>query len=159
MRSRLPAVLFVASLCVLGCSGEDGAAATPQSAPAPTTPPVTPAPATSRPTASASTPTTSAPASPDPAGKLILTERDSGREATVREPGVSIRLGHGWGWQEPRVLGGAVRLNQVNYLVDPGFTEWVVAPVRAGTATVHIEGLPQSKDKKPMDVTFTFHVR
>ncbi|MFI0447245.1 hypothetical protein [Actinomadura sp. 6N118] len=76
---------------------------------------------------------------------------------TVRSPGLSIRLSHGWVWQEPRVLGGSVRLNQVNYIVDPGYTEWAVAPVRAGKATVHIQGLPQSKGS-PQDVTFTFHV-
>ncbi|GAA2597894.1 hypothetical protein SMC26_04945 [Actinomadura fulvescens] len=87
----------------------------------------------------------------------MLTERDSGREATVRGAGLSIRLGHGWVWQEPRVLGGSVRLNQVNYIVDPGYTEWIVAPVRAGTATVHIQGLPKTTGAAK-DVTFSFHV-
>lgn len=93
---------------------------------------------------------------------MVLTEKDSGKTVALHGEPVSIRLSNGWVWQEPRVQGGAVRLDQVNYLVDPGYTEWVVNPVRAGAATVHVQGLPKEADpgksQGPLDVTYSFNV-
>ena len=53
---------------------------------------------------------------------------------------VSVQLGGPWLWQEPAVDGGAIDVVQVNFLVDPGYSEWAVRGQRAGQATLQIDG-------------------
>ena len=43
-------------------------------------------------------------------------------------------------WEEPVVDGDAVQLVTVNYLQDPGFSEWVVMAVAPGEATITASG-------------------
>jgi hypothetical protein len=40
------------------------------------------------------------------------------------------------------VRGGAARLARVDYLQDPGFSEWTVLAVQPGTATITARGTP-----------------
>jgi hypothetical protein len=53
---------------------------------------------------------------------------------------VSIRLGGPWLWRGPIVDGDAVIVAPVDFLIDPGYSQWAVQAVRAGRATVRING-------------------
>ena len=83
----------------------------------------------------------------DPGQERAVTEDDDGRELTLA-PGdeVPLRLGSAWSWDAPRVTGEAVRLDPVDHLVDPGWTEWLVVAVAAGTAEVSVDGSPACPD-------------
>lgn len=72
-----------------------------------------------------------------------ITEDHSGR-SFVLAPGseTSLRLPGEYEWSDPAVRGDAVRLARVDYLQDPGFSEWTVLAVRPGTATVTASGTP-----------------
>ena len=71
----------------------------------------------------------------------IITEADSG--ATFSLPvgaETTLRLSSDWVWEEPVVEGDAVSLAVVNYIQDPGFSEWVVLGDAPGEATISAEG-------------------
>jgi hypothetical protein len=53
---------------------------------------------------------------------------------------VSVRLGGPWLWRDPVVDGGAIEVAQVNFFVDPGYSEWTVRGMQAGRATLQING-------------------
>jgi hypothetical protein len=79
-------------------------------------------------------------AAPAPA---TITERDSGASFTLAAGAeTSLRLSGVYEWSEPTVSGDAVQLARVDYFQDPGFTEWVVQAVSAGTATIAARGTP-----------------
>jgi hypothetical protein len=112
------AVLAVVLLPLAGCSGDD--ASGPAAEPSPSTSEPAPAPRQS---------------------PQVLTEADS--DATIALPTggeTSLRLSSDWVWSEPVVDGDAVQLATVNYLQDPGFSEWVVTPVAPGEATITSSG-------------------
>jgi hypothetical protein len=72
-----------------------------------------------------------------------ITEEHSGRSfALAPGSGTALRLPGEYEWGEPAVRGEAVRLARVDYLQDPGFSEWIVAAVRPGTATIAALGAP-----------------
>jgi hypothetical protein len=54
----------------------------------------------------------------------------------------SLRLSSEYSWEEPAVSGDAVELSPVDYLQDPGFSEWLVRAVRPGSATISSAGTP-----------------
>lgn len=71
----------------------------------------------------------------------VLTEADSGATIALPTGGeTSLRLSSDWVWSEPVVDGDAVQLATVNYLQDPGFSEWVVTAVAPGEATITSSG-------------------
>jgi predicted secreted protein len=72
-----------------------------------------------------------------------ITAADSGRSFTLA-PGdeTSLRLSSGYVWSEPTVSSGAVVLSRVDYLQDPGFSEWLVRAASPGTATISSLGEP-----------------
>jgi predicted secreted protein len=79
---------------------------------------------------------------PAPAPRTI-TERDSGAEFTLATGAeTSLRLTSDYAWSEPTVSGDAVELTRVDYFQDPGFSEWIVQAVSAGTATIAARGTP-----------------
>lgn len=71
----------------------------------------------------------------------VITEADSGAAISLPVGGeTSLRLSSDWVWEEPVVDGDAVQLAVVNYIQDPGFSEWVVAAVEPGEATITSSG-------------------
>lgn len=73
--------------------------------------------------------------------RTVITERDSGKTFHVsRGHERTLRLSNRYVWTEPRVIGSAVRLIQVNYFVDPGFQEWTIRARARGTARVSAIG-------------------
>ena len=79
-------------------------------------------------------------AAPAPAPQTI-TDADSGESFTLAAGAeTSLRLSGDYQWSEPAVSGDAVRLARVDYFQDPGFSEWTVQAVSAGTATIAARG-------------------
>jgi hypothetical protein len=76
-----------------------------------------------------------------PPAPRAITEAHSGETFTLA-PGseTSLRLPGGYEWSEPTVAGAAVQLARVDYLQDPGFSEWTVLAVQPGTATISARG-------------------
>jgi hypothetical protein len=82
------------------------------------------------------------PPAPAPAPRTI-TERDSGASFTLAQGAeTGLRLSGEYTWSEPAVSGDAVQLTRVDYFQDPGFSEWVVQAVSAGTVTIAARGTP-----------------
>jgi hypothetical protein len=105
-----------------------GPSGTPTSAP--TTPPTSTSP-TSTPSGS-HTPSS---------GHRVLTLADNGKTVALAVgQSLSVRLGGPWLWGEPVLDGGAIDVAQVNFLVDPGYSEWTVQGLQAGRATLQING-------------------
>jgi predicted secreted protein len=83
---------------------------------------------------------TSEPAPPQQSPQVI-TEADSGATFALPTGGeTSLRLSSGWVWDEPVVDGQAVQLAVVNYIQDPGFSEWLVTAIAPGEATITSSG-------------------
>lgn len=71
----------------------------------------------------------------------IITEADSGAAFSLPVGGeTTLRLSSDWIWDEPVVDGDAVSLAVVNYIQDPGFSEWVVMADQPGEATIASSG-------------------
>ena len=67
------------------------------------------------------------------------------RRGASRSPSggqTSLSLSSEYVWDEPVVEGDAVELGRVDYLQDPGFSEWTVGGVRPGTAAISSLGTP-----------------
>ena len=89
-----------------------------------------------------------------------ITAPDSGKTFTLA-PGLetSLRLSSEYDWSEPVVEGGAVTLSPVDYLQDPGFSEWLVQATGAGTATISSVGEPACEGEHGCpDEAFRFQV-
>jgi hypothetical protein len=87
--------------------------------------------------------TAGGPELPAPETGDAITAADSGREFALA-PGEerSLRLSSEYLWSEPVVEGDAIELSPVDYLQDPGFTEWLVHGLRPGAATISSLGEP-----------------
>lgn len=92
----------------------------------------------------------------------VLTQDDDGRQVTLQVGDeVPLRLDSAWSWSEPRSDGDVVTLSPVDYLVDPGFVEWLVGATSTGTATLTATGEPACADTSvcpPTTVTLTVEV-
>jgi hypothetical protein len=55
-------------------------------------------------------------------------------------------LSHDYTWDEPSVDGEGLEIAPVDYLVDPGFSEWRISATRPGTAVVTAAGAPACTD-------------
>jgi hypothetical protein len=97
-----------------------------------------------------------------PPAPSVLTDEDDGRSVVLPLGSeLSLQLDSAWVWDEPAVQGDAVALARVDYLVDPGFMEWIVTAQRAGTAVVTATGEPNCDDISTCPsraVSFTIHV-
>ena len=95
----------------------------------------------------------------EPTGEQV-TEADAGGSVTVPIGAeLPLRLGSAWSWDDPQVEGEAVSLTRVDYLVDPGFVEWLIVGEQPGAATIITSGAPACEDESrcpPMD--FDLHV-
>ena len=80
-------------------------------------------------------------APPPRAAPQTITEADSGESLTLSAGSETrLRLSGKYMWNEPKVRGDAVQLTRVDYFQDPGFSEWAVLAVRAGTVTIAARG-------------------
>jgi predicted secreted protein len=71
----------------------------------------------------------------------VITEADSGASFSLPVGGdTTLRLSSDWVWEEPVVDGDAVSLAVVNYIQDPGFSEWVVTADAPGEAAISSSG-------------------
>lgn len=71
----------------------------------------------------------------------IFTLADSGKKVSLAiGESVSIRLPGPWPWRGPVVDGDAVIVAPIDFLIDPGYSQWAVQGVRAGSARVRING-------------------
>ncbi|MPZ87150.1 MAG: hypothetical protein GEU81_03555 [Nitriliruptorales bacterium] len=98
---------------------------------------------------------------PDPAPDVITEADDGSTFALRRGDARALRLSNDSLWDLPEVSGGAVELVPVDYLVDPGYTEWQVDAVAAGTAEVAVAGSASCGDAAacpPRTVTLRFQV-
>jgi hypothetical protein len=72
-----------------------------------------------------------------------ITANDTGETFTLALGAeTSLRLSSEYVWEEPAVDGDAVELSPVDYIQDPGFSEWLVRGARPGTATISSLGEP-----------------
>ena len=104
--------------------------------------------------------TTGEDAAPPPETGGAITAADTGETFTLL-PGdeTSLRLSSEYSWEEPEVDGEAVELSPVEYLQDPGFSEWVVRGTRPGTATISSLGTPACEGEHGCpDEPARFHV-
>jgi hypothetical protein len=78
------------------------------------------------------------------AGSVVITQRDSGKRFVLARSGTAtLRLSHNWVWTHLRTSTGAVELTQVDFFRDPGYDEWTIDAVHAGTAVITATGRPK----------------
>ena len=72
-----------------------------------------------------------------------ITQADSGKTFRLgRASTATLRLSTRWLWSTPRPSSRAIVLTPVEYLIDPGFSEWRIDARARGTATVRAYGRP-----------------
>jgi len=72
-----------------------------------------------------------------------ITQRSTGKTFRLAKGGsATLRLSNRWRWSTPRVSTKAVELVPVEYLIDPGFSEWMVEAHARGRATIRSLGRP-----------------
>ena len=72
-----------------------------------------------------------------------ITAPDSGKSFELADGDeASLRLSSEYVWSEPVVEGDAIEVSRVDYLQDPGFSEWLVRAVSPGGATISSLGEP-----------------
>lgn len=85
---------------------------------------------------------------------LQITEADSGGTVELPVGGeTNLRLSSDYVWSEPAVRGSVVALARVDYLQDPGFSEWVVMAQAPGEATIAATGEPACAGQEGCDET------
>ncbi|MEU8887868.1 hypothetical protein [Streptomyces sp. NPDC048442] len=145
-RGALVAVTLVLGVAATACAESGPGTSGPTGARTPAAPPTTPA---APPTTPAAPPTTPAgprtpiptPTSPaaTPPVRLSLTQDDAGRTLALAVGGVAqLRLTGSARWADAVTDGPEVTLVPVDYESDPGFREWEVRAVRAGTVAVRV---------------------
>lgn len=93
-----------------------------------------------------------------------ITEADSGAEIALPAGGeTNLRLTSEYVWSEPTVRGEAVTLTPVDYIQDPGFSEWIVTGASPGEAVVAATGEPacagqEGCDDAPLEFQVTITV-
>lgn len=137
--------VLVATGVLAACGSDDeGRAGTTLAVTATST--ASPAPSGTPTSAPTTSPTSKSPAS-TPSGShtpssdhRVLTLADNGKTVPIAVgQSLSVRLGGPWLWREP-VVDGGIDVAQVNFLVDPGYSEWTVRGLQAGRATLQING-------------------
>ena len=72
-----------------------------------------------------------------------ITQADSGKAFRVKRGGtMSLRLSNRWVWSTPRASTKGVELTPVEYLIDPGFREWLIHGRTRGTLSIRAYGKP-----------------
>jgi hypothetical protein len=95
-----------------------------------------------------------APAPPTTQAPQFITEEDNGSTVMLPVGGeTNLRLSSEYVWGEPQVRGEAVQVARVDYLQDPGFSEWVVTAAAPGKATLLAAGEPACSGQEGCDET------
>lgn len=118
------------------------------------------APVSERPTESTPPQEGSTEGTPPQEAPETITEADSGVEIRLPLGGeTSLRLTSEYTWTQPTVRGDAVTLAPVDYLRDPGFSEWIVTAQAPGEAVVASTGEPACAGQEGCaDDLLEFHV-
>ena len=95
---------------------------------------------------------------PRPAPQTITEAADGSSFRLAPGSETRLRLSGEYEWSEPNVRGGAVELTRVDYLQDPGFSEWTVLAVRTGTATIAARGTPACAGQGCPDSPLRFEI-
>ncbi len=94
----------------------------------------------------------------------VITEADSGGEFRLAVGDeTSLRLTSEYTWSEPTVRGDEVTLTRVDYIQDPGYSEWIVTAAAPGEAVVASTGEPACAGQEgcadePLDFQVTISV-
>ena len=92
------------------------------------------------------------PAPPPKEAPQVLTEDDAGTSVMLPIGSeTNLRLPNDYVWGEPGVRGEAVQLARVDYIQDPGFSEWIVMAVAPGKATIVAAGEPACSGQEGCD--------
>ena len=76
-----------------------------------------------------------------------ITQADSGKAFRLKRGGdMSLRLSNRWHWSTPRPSTKGVELTPVEYLIDPGFREWLIHGRTSGTLSIRAYGKPNCTD-------------
>ncbi|MGH3022046.1 MAG: hypothetical protein ACRDNI_00185 [Gaiellaceae bacterium] len=91
-------------------------------------------------------------APPQQEAPATITEADSGAEIRLPVGGeTSLRLTSEYSWSQPTVRGESVTLTPVDYIQDPGFSEWIVTGKSPGEAVVAATGEPACAGQEGCD--------
>jgi hypothetical protein len=72
-----------------------------------------------------------------------ITQRSTGKTFRLAKGGsATLRLSNRWRWSTPHASTKAVDLVPVEYLIDPGFREWLIKAHVRGRATIRSLGRP-----------------
>jgi hypothetical protein len=98
-------------------------------------------------------------ATPPPLAPALITPTHAGKSFRLAKGRtVALRLPGGWAWSEPRPSTGAVQLTQLEFFVDPGYSEWLVEGRTQGTATIRSVGKAGCTDCGPRRFVVTIRV-
>ncbi len=101
-----------------------------------------------------SVPSSSTSPTPSTISSVLITERDSGDTFKFSlATQASLRLSNLYIWQVPRISGKAIALEPVQYIRDPGYTEWNIKVIAPGTAQISSSGSPNCGRGTPCPVT------
>jgi len=72
-----------------------------------------------------------------------ITQRSTGKTFRLaKDERARLRLSNRWQWSTPRASTKALDLVPVEYLIDPGFREWLIKGRARGSATIRSLGRP-----------------
>jgi hypothetical protein len=118
------AILVGAALAVAGCGSQDGPERTGGTE-----------------TVTASPGEATMTEQPGAGGVDPITETDDGARIPLAVGSeIPWRLSSEWDWDQPVADGYPVELVPVDYLVDPGYREWLVVGASPGTAVLSVRG-------------------
>ncbi len=91
---------------------------------------------------------------PSTIGSVVITARDSGETFKFSlATHASLRLSNLYVWQAPRISGTAIAFEPVQYIRDPGYTEWNIKVVAPGSAQISSSGSPNCRPGTPCPAT------
>jgi len=83
---------------------------------------------------------------------LLITDDDNGKTFEIRRStsDAVLRLGGGfYNWSQPELEGSSIELAQRQFVRDPGYSEWEIRPVSAGTTVIRSSGDPKCREASP----------
>ncbi len=74
---------------------------------------------------------------------IIITEKDSGKSFSINKTtNAYLRLSNQFIWSKLELSTKSIQLVSVNYLLDPGFSEWVIQAIEVGKTIIRSSGAP-----------------
>jgi len=165
-RPLLTFVPLLALAVLAACGSDDGSGAEtttsglpPEESTAP--PATTQSPPTTAASGTTTTPGVSTTGAPQPAPDVITEAFDGAVLVVQVGEERTLQLDSTWAWDIPVLDGPGLELTPVDYLLDPGYFEWIVTAVEPGTVHLTAVGSPNCDDAArcpPTEVAMTFAV-